>query len=56
MSIKGKYINVGVSPICEQQKKDCNRIISWKCALLTDTHFEKPCPFYKKNEPEKEGK
>lgn len=42
-------------PICEQKRNDCNRNHDGKCVLLSDTHFNKPCPFYKKRE-EKDGR
>ena len=41
------------NPPCEQERKDCNRYHDGLCVLLCDTHFKKPCPFYKKKE---EGK
>ena len=51
-----KCRNVFTDPRCEQERYDCNRIFKGNCMLLTDAHFNKPCPFYKKNEPGKEGK
>lgn len=51
MSEKGPYMNSGVNPICEQERTSCNRIYGNACTLLTNTHFNKPCPFYKKNDP-----
>lgn len=38
------------NPPCEQKRSDCNRYHDGYCALLCDTHFNKPCPFYKKKE------
>lgn len=55
MSEKGPYMNSGVNPICEQERTSCNRIYGNTCTLLTNTHFNKPCPFYKKEE-KKRGK
>lgn len=40
-------------PICVQDRRDCNRYNEGYCALLTDTRFNKPCPFYKKEEKKK---
>lgn len=37
-------------PICVQDRRDCNRYNEGFCALLTDTRFNKACPFYKKEE------
>ena len=37
-------------PVCVQDRRDCNRYNEGFCSLLTDTRFNKPCPFYKKEE------
>lgn len=60
---KGPY-NTG-KPICEQFRADCNRARKelvegengeetvYFCECLQDTHFNKPCPFYKKRSEQK---
>lgn len=37
-------------PVCLQGQKDCKRYNKGFCTILTDTKFNKPCPFYKKKE------
>lgn len=37
-------------PVCVQDRRDCNRYNDGFCSLLTGTRFNKPCPFYKKEE------
>lgn len=32
---------------CLRQEKDCKFIKNGICTILTDTFFERPCPFYK---------
>lgn len=46
-------------PICEQNRATCNRarkqtvivdgkeVTVYRCEVLQDTHFNKPCPFFK---------
>ena len=38
------------NPLCEQKQNDCNRNHDGRCVLLSGTHFNKTCPFYKKRE------
>ncbi len=38
------------NPFCEQKRSDCNHNHDGRCVLLSDTHFNKPCPFHKKRE------
>lgn len=46
-------------PVCEQNRATCNRarkqtvtvdgeeVTVYRCEVLQDTHFNKPCPFFK---------
>lgn len=46
-------------PVCEQNRANCNRarkqtatvdgkeVTVYRCEVLQDTHFNKPCPFFK---------
>lgn len=46
-------------PVCEQKRENCNRarkqtvtvdgeeVTVYRCEVLQDTHFNKPCPFFK---------
>lgn len=46
-------------PVCEQNRASCNRarkqtvtvdgkeVTVYHCEVLQDTHFNKPCPFFK---------
>lgn len=38
---------------CLQKKENCVYIADGKCNILDDTHFKRPCPFYKVRPPEK---
>ena len=35
---------------CEQLRKDCFAFEENNCKVLSDTHFESDCPFYKTKE------
>ena len=37
-------------PTCQQEKKDCFAYVLGGCKILSYTHFEKKCPFYKSQE------
>lgn len=44
-------------PNCEGNRSDCFAFCDGKCAVLNDTRFGRPCPFYKtKKQCEKEEK
>ena len=43
----------GEKQVCKQERSDCNLYNDGFCALLRDTDFNKPCPFYKKKEEKK---
>ena len=46
MAVKGPYNDN--RPICRDERGNCNRRQEdGSCELLTDTRFNKPCPFYK---------
>ena len=34
-------------PKCEQNRRACTGNKAGRCAILHDTHFSRPCPFYK---------
>ena len=34
-------------PRCEQRRYACVKCIDGRCMILHDTHFRRPCPFYK---------
>jgi hypothetical protein len=48
-------------PVCEQKRASCNRarkqtvtvdgeeVTVYRCEVLQDTHFNKPCPFFKES-------
>ena len=38
------------NPSCEQKRTDCKSNSHGRCRALEDTHFKRPCPFYKKRE------
>ena len=38
--------------ICLQKKERCMFIREGRCDILEDTHFKRPCPFYKERPPE----
>lgn len=40
--------------ICTQKKNDCIFNYGGDCEVLNDTHFNRPCPFFKKRVLEKE--
>lgn len=40
-------MNLVNSPLCEQRKITCCAFESGHCVILTNTHFEKKCPFFK---------
>lgn len=37
-------------PYCSQKRTDCKCFSNGRCMILTDTKFDRDCPFYKRKE------
>jgi hypothetical protein len=37
-------------PKCEQELNECMNNIGGRCFCLSDTHFNRPCPFFKEKD------
>ena len=37
-------------PMCSQRRTDCKSFSNGRCMILTDTKFDRDCPFYKRKE------
>lgn len=42
--------------ICNQRRRTCKFLSDGICTILKDTHFKRPCPFYKEIENAKKVK
>ena len=42
----GDKVMYGTNPACEYES--CNGNKKGRCTILTDTKFDRPCPFYKR--------
>ncbi len=41
--------------MCDQKMDDCFAYVAGGCRLLSNTRFQKPCPFYKSGKDYAEG-